>query len=234
MTANGSDERADFAKRLNQALDKINFPVKGKGRQLELAKMFGISQHAARKWLEGESMPNTKRLPELAGRLQVTTEWLLSGRDLGPSKTGNLSTVGINFEIAHSVPIISWVQAGAFCDSGGPWVVEDETTQHVAHFGKLSASGFALEVRGDSMVNPHAGQVSFLPGSFVIIEPAKEASPGNYVVVRLPGTNEVTLKQLVSDAGELYLKPLNPQYSTQKFPKDGHVCGVVVGMQTNF
>ena len=83
------------------------------------------------------------------------------------------------------------------------------------------------------MVNPHAGQVSFLPGSRVIIDPAIEAKPGNYVVVRLQDSEEVTLKQLVQDSGLLFLKPLNPQYTTMPFPKNGQVCGVVVSFSMN-
>lgn len=74
------DTRRDFSKRLNQALDNIGYPPKGSGRQVQLAKDFSVSQKGARKWLEGESMPSMTRLSELASRLGVSTEWLMSGR----------------------------------------------------------------------------------------------------------------------------------------------------------
>lgn len=42
--------------------------------------MFGVSQNGARKWLEAESIPSTKRIPQIADRLGISAEWLLTGR----------------------------------------------------------------------------------------------------------------------------------------------------------
>lgn len=75
-----NDEVEKFAVRLNEALDDIGVPPKGKGRQVVVAGMFGVSQKGARKWLEAEGMPDTKRIPEMARKLGVMSEWLLSGR----------------------------------------------------------------------------------------------------------------------------------------------------------
>ena len=129
-----------------------------------------------------------------------------------------------------SIPVVSWVQAGTFCDSAGVALPVDDTTEYVSYFGRISDQAYALSVKGDSMVNPHGGQMTFLPGCRVIIDPGKAAEPGRYVIARLPGSNEVTFKQLVQDGGKLFLKPLNPQYPTVDFPVNGHVCGVVVGI----
>lgn len=50
--------------------------------------MFGVSQKGARKWLEAESIPDTKRIPQMAARLGVSAEWLLTGREpLNPAAT---------------------------------------------------------------------------------------------------------------------------------------------------
>lgn len=75
------DAKAKFSERLNDALDQCDIVKKGHGRQTAVAKMFRVSQKGARKWLEGEAIPNTKRLPEIAIRLETTTEWLLTGRN---------------------------------------------------------------------------------------------------------------------------------------------------------
>ncbi|MCH8502892.1 MAG: helix-turn-helix domain-containing protein, partial [Ectothiorhodospiraceae bacterium] len=81
-----SDEnRTEFAQRLNEALDDAGFPSKGAGRQVSVGKRFGVSQKAARKWLEGEGIPKTSRLMEIATELRIHFEWLLSGR--GPKRT---------------------------------------------------------------------------------------------------------------------------------------------------
>lgn len=81
-------EKLAFAKRLNLACDRAGIPAKGSGRQVVLGELFGVSQNGARKWLEGEAIPNTKRLPAMARTLSVTAEWLLTGDD--PSHTGGL------------------------------------------------------------------------------------------------------------------------------------------------
>lgn len=77
-----SDEekhRQAFADRLNQLLDKIGIPPKGKGRQVAAGKLFEVSQKAARKWLEGESLPENWRIPEMAAKLSTTENHLMWG-----------------------------------------------------------------------------------------------------------------------------------------------------------
>lgn len=83
-------ERLAFAKRLNLACDRAGIPAKGSGRQKVLGELFGVSQNGARKWLEGEAIPNTKRLPAMARMLGVTTEWLLTLDESDPPQTGGL------------------------------------------------------------------------------------------------------------------------------------------------
>lgn len=51
--ASGMDHKAEFSSRLNDALDAIGYPEKGKGRQVRLGKDMQTSQKGARKWLEG-------------------------------------------------------------------------------------------------------------------------------------------------------------------------------------
>ena len=74
------DEKQAFAARLNEALNDIRFPAKGAGRQGGLGAKMGVSQKGARKWLEGESIPETSRMFELARWLGVNFEWLATGR----------------------------------------------------------------------------------------------------------------------------------------------------------
>jgi len=75
-----NDERQAFSDRLNQVLDDQGYPPKGSGRQNRLAKDWGLSQKGVRKWLEGEGVPETTRLIEMAKRYQVSFEWLATGR----------------------------------------------------------------------------------------------------------------------------------------------------------
>ena len=76
------DEKQAFSDRFNAILDKAGIPQKGKGRQGIVAKMFGVSDKGARKWIEGESIPQTTKLPSIIEKFKdtgVTAEWLLTG-----------------------------------------------------------------------------------------------------------------------------------------------------------
>lgn len=84
-----TQHRADFARRLNELLDGLGVPAKGAGRQVAVGKMFGVSQKGARKWLEGEAIPEAWRIPVMAERLHSTEEYLQWGR--GPQRTGGVA-----------------------------------------------------------------------------------------------------------------------------------------------
>ncbi|MFM0270135.1 hypothetical protein PQQ59_06090 [Paraburkholderia aspalathi] len=74
------DQKRAFSERLNEALDDNRFPAKGAGRQSALGTKMGVSQKGARKWLEGEAIPATARIIDLAQWLNVNFEWLAAGR----------------------------------------------------------------------------------------------------------------------------------------------------------
>jgi SOS-response transcriptional repressor LexA len=93
-----------------------------------------------------------------------------------------------------------------------------------SHLPRSNPQGtYSLHVLGDSMVGDSAD--SFPEGSIISVEPALQAVPGDYVIA-LVGDNETTFRQLVSEGGELLLKPLNPRYPTQPLG-NGAVLGVV-------
>jgi SOS-response transcriptional repressor LexA len=88
---------------------------------------------------------------------------------------------------AARVPIISSVQAGAWCGVEEP--------QHAGNDGEwlgtdypVSKSAFALEVKGVSM------QPEFQPGDHIIIDPTVQPRPGDFVVAK-NGEEEATFKK---------------------------------------
>jgi transcriptional regulator with XRE-family HTH domain len=66
-----------FSQRLHKAMSDAGHPARGRARYL--SKFFQISDKAAGKWLNGDSIPETSKIPELAKLLGVNSEWLLSG-----------------------------------------------------------------------------------------------------------------------------------------------------------
>lgn len=70
--------KSGFSERLTRALEEANIPIRK--RKGTLARWCNVSRESARKWLAGESLPETKRIEELATYLGVNGEWLLTAR----------------------------------------------------------------------------------------------------------------------------------------------------------
>ena len=97
-------DKIAFSKRLDHALDLYGVPPKGKGRQVTVGKMFGVSQKAANKWLEGISLPDTMRIAVIAEKLNVNVEWLTYG--VGPINTESLPGTGDSRWKTHPTYIV--------------------------------------------------------------------------------------------------------------------------------
>jgi len=211
---NGKSEAQYFSERLNKACDNAGFPVRGRAKEIQDRLEDKVSVVAIRKWLNGEAIPDTKRMRNLATIVSTSVDHLISGEP-------NSKEIEIAGNI-NRVPVLSWVQAGVWTESpstqtlGGiaEW---QETT------AKVSSSAFALRVRGDSMTNPH-GYPSIPDGSVVIVESCPDPENGKIVVAMLSESDEATLKKLQKDGPFKHLIPLNPKY--EPIPINGN-CRIV-------
>jgi transcriptional regulator with XRE-family HTH domain len=82
-------EKQRFSSRLNDALDNIQFPKLGAGRQARLAEMMEAAPQAAGQWLKGEAFPPTSVLVKLAQLTKTRSNWLLSGTGTAYDKGEN-------------------------------------------------------------------------------------------------------------------------------------------------
>lgn len=231
--------RAAFSARLHEALDDAG--VRGRGRGVDIHKNLkrrGVNKttQAISKWLNGEAVPETDSMTTLCNWLDVRREWLEYGvfpKNLqGNGKVQEIFDVGSSnvskiFQRFGKVPLISWVQAGAWCEAVSnfePYHADSWLSCPVP----ISDSGYALQVRGDSMTNPGPGR-SYPDGCIIFVDPEVETNTGDRVIARLPRTNEATFKVLVEDAGRKFLRPINPQYPIIDITEETHICGKVVG-----
>ncbi len=91
---NSSQERLEFSGRLQQALRNADHPPNS---PTQLAREFNlrfsghpVTVHAARKWLQGESIPTQEKLRALASWLDVPADWLRFGNVDSPrGKSGS-------------------------------------------------------------------------------------------------------------------------------------------------
>lgn len=86
-----SETKVAFARRLNEAFDRLGVPPKQHGRFTALARLFGVSAVAARDWCEGKSYPNVDKLLAIMDTVRCGADWLLFGRTPEPTTmTGQL------------------------------------------------------------------------------------------------------------------------------------------------
>lgn len=124
------------------------------------------------------------------------------------------------------IPLIGWVQAGEWTTQEAP-EAQYSAAEHVYTTLRVGRRAFALEIKGDSMVNPR-GEPSFAPGTRIIVDPDKAASSGSLVIAQIDGEEETTFKRLQIDGVRQYLVPLNPQFPTLPIDRSTRICGVVV------
>lgn len=229
--------RAAFTARLHEALDDAGVRVHGRGVDIHahLVKVGAEkSKQAVSKWLNAESIPEADSMAVLCSWLKVRREWLEYGV-LPKEQTGNSNVLHLGTggesnirEVTRQfgkVPLISWVQAGAWCEAN---VDHHDDESWLSCPVPISGSGYALKVLGDSMTNPGPGR-SYPTGCIIFVDPEAETKTGDRVIARVPRTNEATFKILVEDAGRQFLRPINPQYPIIDITEETHICGKVVG-----
>lgn len=185
--------------------------------QTRLSKISGVSQSYIFKILNDQiKKPSLDTLEKLATALDSTVAQLNHSLEL-PKEADPV--VGL-----RKVPLISWVQAGlptpvASLDDMDKWYICPV---------RISKNGFALKVRGESM------EPMFYEGDIVFIDPEVPAESGRIVAAVDDGAAdpEATLKKLVKDGSDYYLKALNPDWpgpKFQPFTKSMRIAGVAVG-----
>lgn len=147
-----------------------------------------------------------------------------------PTYTATPHQPGDNYQTISTalrrVPVISPAMAGRWRDiveNFDPGTASDWTETTL----DLGAHGFALRMVGDSMYSQHHDK-SIPDGATMYVKADLEPETGDIVVARPPNAPEATVKQLVIDGGQRYLKPLNPEYKTLDVTDGCEIIGVVV------
>ncbi|SDP82739.1 helix-turn-helix domain-containing protein [Desulforhopalus singaporensis] len=213
----------------NNISNRLTLSRKKIGKTQEyVANSIGISKVSLNRYENGHRKPPLDVVVQLASLYQVSSDWLLTGKKEANHQVTTTDIGKPNVEPAppphhpqKQIPVISWVQAGAWQEVQDPfqpgdsdeWIITVETNHPHA---------FALKIRGDSMAP------EFSEGDIVTVDPGVEAINGKYVIVK-NGSEEATFKQLIIDGGNVYLKPLNERYPVIDMTgKELHIVGVVV------
>jgi len=129
-----------------------------------------------------------------------------------PSLVSNSGTMAIEEAglSAPEVPILGSIAAGSPIEA-----IQSEVGRVNAPIEPaLAANCFALQVRGDSMV-----QAGILDGDIVVLRRGEAANNGD-IVVALIDQEEATLKRLRRRGNSIALEAANPAYETRIFGPD--------------
>jgi repressor LexA len=125
-----------------------------------------------------------------------------------------------------SVPVMGRIAAGV------PISAIQEQSHSVVVPPEMISKGehFALEVKGDSMIN-----AGILDGDTVIIHKTSSANNGDIVVAYIVEEEEATLKKLRRKGPSIALEAANPAYETRIYgPDQVIVQGRLVGLIRNY
>lgn len=224
-----SPTQAEDAKRL-----KAIYEAKKKAlgvTQQSIADELDITQGAVGHYLNGRNPLNVSIASVFARLLHVPVE------DFSPSLAKELSSLGkavsadANVSFAgpythgRKFPVISSVQAGAWCEACEPYTLKDidlwlESDAHI------QGEAFWLLIEGDSMTAPVG--LSVPEGTYVLFDTGRDPINGSLVIAKLSDSNEATFKKLVIDGGQKYLKGLNPQWPLVPINGNCRIIGVAI------
>nr|WP_183516211.1 XRE family transcriptional regulator [Enterobacter ludwigii]MBB2843601.1 SOS-response transcriptional repressor LexA [Enterobacter ludwigii] len=221
--------QAEDAKRL-KAIYEAKKKVLGVTQQ-SIADELDITQGAVGHYLNGRNPLNLPVASVFARLLKVSVE------EFSPTLAKDISEMGlasvneppvpyvIGYTPGARYPVISSVQAGAWCEALEPYSIKD-IDQWLESDAHIQGDAFWLRVEGDSMTAP-AG-ISIPEGTFVLFDTGREPINGSLVIAKLSDSNEATFKKLIIDGGQKYLKGLNPQWPLVPINGNCRIIGVAI------
>ena len=158
---------------------------------LKLASVATVHKHVSS--LEAKQYLN--RAYNQSRSLQVTNRYLQEQRRMEPTPIASRA----NPTTEKEVPFLGRIAAGMPIES----VATDATLKFSDFTGNDGT--FALEVRGDSMIEDH-----ICSGDYVLVEKTAAVRNGEIVVALVAGA-ESTLKRFYDEGGRVRLQPANAQ-----------------------
>jgi SOS-response transcriptional repressor LexA len=196
--------------------------------QADLARACDVKPPSVNGWLSGKAkFLRGENLLKASAALGVNEKWLATGEGPMLGSQDALSNIEPGPRLRGKVPLVSWVQAGNWCEAVTPLhVTESERWMDcpVNH----SSQTFALRVRGDSMTAPSGNNRTYPEGCYIFVDPERrDPVNGDRVVACLLDAHEVTFKVYKNEDGRQWLQPLNPSHEPIREPFK--VLGTVLG-----
>lgn len=179
-----------FAERLDLCLDKEGFPPKNKGRIQCLSELTGLTHRGAGKWLSGECTPPARKYAELAKQLNVSEQWLKTGKG-AMHRDDSTAVFERTFAIEQMVPVY---QESALV-SKSP-VLERNIQCILPYRGVF----YAMLLSSSDMAP------QFPVGSLLIFDRYAAVHEGDFVVVHIHDEDRILFRKITNKSGEWCLQ----------------------------
>lgn len=171
----------------------------------QVAKGAGVSQTLLSNWKQGKSVPTGKSLQKIAAFLNVSVDYLMTGK---ASETTPVRTASSGRRYV-SVPILAYVAAGIPIEAVTDILDYEEIPDELARGGEY----FGLRIKGDSM------EPEIMNGDYIIVRKQEDAENGETVVVLING-NEGTCKKIQKGRNSLVLVSNNQEYAPMIYTRE--------------
>jgi len=223
-----TDRNSDISRDLNVGASTVaNWVKRGVSKEGALAAAAKYDCDA--NYILNGVQPDIPSIASLRSQIKAIENGGTRDSKIAPKGTVNVPIA----ENSDEVPILSWVAAGSWSNVDA--VTFDDAIGRVSRPNNLSKNGFALIVRGQSMMP------EFKPEDIIYVEPMVglfSLKDSDLVVVQCNDDTEATFKQLVlgETSADMYLRPLNPDWHEQKMTPMGdcNLVGKVVGKYVEY
>lgn len=168
----------------------------------------------------GESV--REKLEQIGGKAMY---WLDSDHDQVSETLGQyqLANIKEGSEEATLPALISWVQAGNFCDTMGGFD-DSDAEKWLPCPVKHSEKTYILRVQGESM------SPEYRDGDLIFVDPLVRPEHNSDIVVLLENDSAATFKRLQIVGGKKYIAPINKDWPEHviNIDQQAQICGVVI------
>lgn len=181
----------------------------------ELARETGLPASSIKKIRNCDNPnPTLTTLLPLANYFSLTLSQLVGDEPLPDKQIQGSYKQSIEKSLRH-IPLLAWDEAIAWPAS------KNQTHSLIATERDYSENAYALNVEENDWEN-------LATGTILLIDPLLQTEHKDFIIVYKEGNKIPTLKQVLYDDGQLYLKPVVKGYNISVFTAEHKLLGVVV------